>query len=136
VQVVYRTQFGHTPEDESGRASLVTMRRTPAGWRILTGWNDAQLFEETTGYSIIHIQTKEERQEQRAELAKKVVTWPIEGGEGRAFVVGYTGGAEPRPALAIEVTRPGNAPVRTDIPAAVFPRLAEFLYTWPTSPDE
>jgi hypothetical protein len=111
------------------------VRRAPEGWRILTGSSDLALFEEYPyGFYII---TEEEKEQALRELAEKVITWPAEGGgEGRAFIAGYSGGKEPPRGLMVEIVRPDGTRVRLEIPVASFGALAEILHGWPELPEE
>jgi hypothetical protein len=133
VQVVYRLRYPAGPPMEPGGAALVTTRRTPAGWRLWSGSSDPALFQfEYAGGFAALIMTEEETLVQRLELSRRVVTWPLEGGgEGRAFIVGYTGGDAPPEGLAIELHRPDGTKLRVDVPFPAFLRLAELLFGWP-----
>jgi hypothetical protein len=133
VQIVYRTQFPAVPDGEQGGVAVVEVRRTPVGWRLWSGARDPALFDDVQNmaFGFIH-DTDEEIQTHLRELANRVITWTIEGGgEGRAFVVGYTGGTEPPTALAIEIQRPNQAKIVVHIPIEQFARVAELLMSWP-----
>lgn len=87
VQVVCRTRskLKLIPEDDEGRVEVITVRRTPEGWRILAGPSDS-IFLEGPSYGIYGLQTEEEQEQALRELAEKVVTWPVEGGRRGAGV--------------------------------------------------
>lgn len=131
VQVVYRTRSRLKLEGDARRAAVVTVRRTPEGWRILPGSSDHDLFERTP-YGIFGILTEEEHEEELRQLAEKVITWPVEGGgEGRVSIAGFSGGKEPPRGLMVEISRPDGTVARVEIPFASFGALAELLHGWP-----
>lgn len=137
VQVVCRTRskLKLIPEDDEGRVEVITVRRTPEGWRILAGPSDS-IFLEGPSYGIYGLQTEEEQEQALRELAEKVVTWPVEGGgEGRAFITGYTGDKEPPKGLVAEVARPDGMVERIEIPATSFGTIAELISWWSLSPE-
>lgn len=137
VQVVCRTRskLKLIPEDDEGRVEVITVRRTPEGWRILAGPSDS-IFLEGPSYGIYGLQTEEEQEQALRELAEKVVTWPVEGGgEGRAFITGYTEDKEPPKGLVAEVARPDGMVERIEIPVTGFGAIAELISWWSLSPE-
>jgi hypothetical protein len=138
AQVIYRTRtkLKLMPEGDEGRAAVVTVRRTPEGWRILAGPSES-IFFEGPSYGIFGLKTEEEQEQALRERAGMVVTWPVEGGgEGRAFITGYTGDKEPPKGLVAEVARPDGTGARLEIPASSFGALEELIRWWPLSPEE
>jgi hypothetical protein len=133
VQVVYRTRCPGGAEEEAGGVAVVSVRRTAAGWRLWSGSRDPALFnDQDTWFGITHVSTELEVQAELRERADRVLTWSLEGGgEGRAFVVGYTGGTEPPKAVAIEIQRPNARKVVVEIPIEQFGPVAELLLGWP-----
>jgi hypothetical protein len=130
TQVIYRTRSKLDREGDEGRAAVVTVRRAPEGWRILTFSSDLTLFEQT--YWGLYIKTEEEREQELRELADMVITWPVEGGgEGRAFITGFSDIKEPPRGLVVEVTRPDGTVVRSEIPFASFGALGQLFLGWP-----
>lgn len=137
VHVVYRTRIRGAPGRHGGSPAVVTVRRTPEGWRLWTGSADGVLFgdDPTMGFGFY---IDYEERERFRELAEKGVTWPLEGGgEGRAFVSGDPGGTIPPKALVIEVVRHDGTKDRVEVPAEALPRLVELirgLFPTPESP--
>lgn len=132
VHVVYRTRLEGGPDLESEGVAMVTVRRSPQGWRLWTGSRDRALFSEShTGIAFF---TVEDERERLRELAQSVVTRTLDdGGAARAFLVGHTGGTEPAKSFVIDVARPDGTKVRVDVPSEAFARVAELILGWPES---
>ncbi len=129
VLVVYGPAMQMDGDRQPEHPAIVTVRRTPAGWRLWSGERDHGFLGESSfslGFEVVD----EERL--LAEAKDNVVSWPAGAvPAGRAFVAGYPGGTRPPRALVVEVAGANGAPARVEIPASVFEQvMEELLMPW------
>jgi hypothetical protein len=140
VQVLYRsfTVAGGSFMGPDG-ISVLTMRRTPAGWRIWAGWQDGYGLSTMIGFASGGTGAAGGMQQLLDSAAKVVVTWPASDpagvAPGRAFVDGYAGGLGAPRAIVVESTHPDGTQSRVEIPPSAFRTLSELLAPWPVAPD-
>jgi hypothetical protein len=129
VLVVYRLSVASDSAPVGpARTGVLTVRRSPSGWRLWSGERDAHFPGETDfvfGWDL------DEDVEKRLNLAKdNVVSWPAGSvPAGRAYVTGYPGGLRPPRALVVEAAGRNGAPTRLEIPASVFEQVMDELLT-------
>lgn len=128
VLVVYSTAMKMDTLSDLERPALVTVRRSPAGWRLWSGERDHHFLGDTEFSVSVGVELDEDTEKRLVAAKDEVVAWPAGAAPaGRAFVTGYPGGLRPPRALVVETAGPGGTPTRVEIPASVFEALMERL---------
>lgn len=129
VLVVYRLSIvADSAPAAPERTGVLTVRRSPQGWRLWSGERDAHFLGEND--FVFSFGLDEDLEKGLREASESVVSWPAGAvAAGRAFVAGYPGGTRPPRALVVEVAGASGAPTRVEIPASVFDELMEKLLT-------
>jgi hypothetical protein len=127
VLVVYRfSVVADSAPAISERTGVLTVRRSPQGWRLWSGERDADFLGEND--FVFSVGLTEDVEKRLREASDAVVSWRAGAVQaGRAFVTGYPGGTRPPKALVVEVAGANGAPARVEIPASVFEEVMEKL---------
>ncbi|HEX8273400.1 MAG TPA: hypothetical protein VF615_12225 [Longimicrobiaceae bacterium] len=128
VLVVYNAAMKMDTVSDMERPALVTLRRSPAGWRLWSGERDYNFLGDTDFTVSVGVELDEDTEKRLNEAKDEVVTWPAGAvPAGRAFITGYPGGMRPPRALVVETAGPGGAPVRVEVPVSAFEALMDRL---------
>ena len=128
VLVVYNAAMKMDTLRDPERPALVTVRRSPAGWRLWSGERDYNFLGDTDFVVSVGVELDEDTEKRLITAKDEVVTWPAGAvPAGRAFVTGYPGGMRPPRALVVEAAGPGGTPARVEVPASAFDALMNRL---------
>jgi len=133
TQVLIRTRMVKSLVPDPGSLSVMTLRRSPQGWRVWTldggeGWMGSPRFAMGSDLGPQLGQQLDARRD-------STLTWRDAAGTTvRAAVLGYPGGGRPPRSALVEVRAPDGALHTVEIPYGALTDLLGYLTPWITIP--
>jgi hypothetical protein len=122
---------------DPGRVALLTLRRTPAGWRVWNSDPSVVWLGDNGSFSFsVQGDTRAHVAESLDALRDSTLAWrdPAVGTRVRASVVGYPGGGKPPRGLLLEVRAPNGALRSVELPYGSLADLMEYAMPWIVMP--